>query len=216
MQLPVNILLDVAVLSNVTTFDWRWSDKGSGAQMNGGFWHPISPDSRHFKPLGSVAVSGYQDINGQVPVILVGDNPSSRPEGKDWPAVASPMHYELVWDDKGSGAENDGSIWRPVAPHGYVCVGDVVANGYHRPSHDAIWCLRNDLVFDGSYDSPVIWSNAGSGVQRDTSIWGVNDQPRHPRIKVPAPDNYHPTFRCSKTHAEPDLHLAKYLGFYQA
>jgi hypothetical protein len=28
------------IVTLTSAYDWRWSDRGSGAGRNGGFWHP--------------------------------------------------------------------------------------------------------------------------------------------------------------------------------
>jgi vacuolar protein sorting-associated protein 13A/C len=48
-----------------------------------------------------------------------------------------------VWDDSGSGAFADGSIWRPVVPAGYVALGDVAVAG-HDPPTGATLLVRDD------------------------------------------------------------------------
>ncbi|KAL6882932.1 hypothetical protein HDV57DRAFT_465618 [Trichoderma longibrachiatum] len=75
------------------------------------------------------------------------------------------LHYERIWKDEGSGADRDGSFWRPVAPAGYVALGDVASGaGWDAaPSVDDVWCVRGDLVTRGGFRPESAWDDKGSG-----------------------------------------------------
>ncbi|KAK4241979.1 hypothetical protein C8A03DRAFT_40684 [Achaetomium macrosporum] len=195
-----------------SAYDWRWNDSGSGAKRNGGFWHP-KPQG-NMRAVGSVAVPHYGDINNQWAVLLVGDNPSARKEGKG-AAVLPPVDYQNVWVDRGSGARNDGSFWRPVAPAGYIALGDVANAGYDKPGLDQVWCIRADLVSDGAYKDPKegsVWDDKGSGANSDASFWEI--VPR----KSSSASEYIPvlagSFRYSPGYGQPDSSLAKVPALY--
>jgi hypothetical protein len=158
------------VVTVTKTFEWRWDDRGSGANRNGGFWHAKAQGG--LRPLGSTAVAGYSGVDGQRGILLVGDNPSKRPQGKG-AAVVPPIDYQALWNDKGSGANRDGSFWRPVAPVGYVSLGDVVWGGYGKPNLEQVWCVRADLTSDGAFQSSSIWDDKGSGANADGSFWEI-------------------------------------------
>jgi hypothetical protein len=151
------------LLTLTSAYDLRYNDKGSGAHEDGAFWHPQPQGA--MRPVGSVVVSGYADLNGNRASLLVGDN------GRG--AVAAPVDYEWVWDDRGSGAHMDGSVWRPVAPAGYTALGDVANRGYHKPSLDDVWCVRNDLVATATYAHSSTWTDRGSGGDHDIAAWRV-------------------------------------------
>ena len=38
--------------------------------------------------------------------------------------ITKPQGYELIWDDRGSRREQDGSFWRVLLPYGYIALGD--------------------------------------------------------------------------------------------
>lgn len=98
----------------------------------------------------------------------------SKPE-----MVAEPVHFEEVWNDKGTGGSEHGSFWRVVPPKGYVALGDLVINGYDRPTSaikSKYACIRDDLVVPGLMDPSPIWQDKGSGADRDGSLWQVHGE----------------------------------------
>jgi hypothetical protein len=151
------------LITLTSAYDWRYNDSGSGSDRDGSFFHPQSQGS--MRPLGSVVIDGYDDINNNRASMLVGDGGNA--------AVASPVSYTSIWNDAGSGGDNDGSVWRPVAPQGYVTLGDVAVKGYDAPSLEDVWCVRADLVTPSAYDSAPTWTDQGSGGDNDIAAWHV-------------------------------------------
>jgi hypothetical protein len=168
-EIHVNVLspstLDIggAELTFSTQFTYAWGDGGSGADDDGSYWNPVPPAG--FYALGSYGTAGYADPSGvtAVPVLRAIGNSD---------ALAAPTDYELIWGDWGSGADDDGSAWRPLAPTGYVCLGVVFASGYDKPSTDAIRCVREDLTAVGRI-ADYIWDDAGSGADSDFGSWRI-------------------------------------------
>ncbi|KAM0246280.1 hypothetical protein ACHAQJ_010283 [Trichoderma viride] len=157
------------IAMTTTSFSQRWNDRGSGATRDGGFWHPNSQDD--FRPLGSVGVPNYSDINGNYSAILIKANPNGT---GDLPPVASPTGYTQVWKDEKSGAAKDGSFWRPIPPNGYVALGDVARQEWSpAPSQNDVWCVREDLVEQGSLAANSVWDDKRSGAKHDVSIWEI-------------------------------------------
>ncbi|KAL2129179.1 hypothetical protein VTI74DRAFT_8107 [Chaetomium olivicolor] len=197
------------LVTMTSAYDWRWNDRGSGADRDGAFWHP--KPQRDMRPMGSVVAPHHRDLPNQWAVLLVGDDPSKRPVGKG-PAVRAPIDYQPLWTDRGSGSSADGSFWRPVAPPGYIAVGDVANAGYSKPDLDQVWCLRADLVADGVYKDSAVWDDKGSGAKADASFWDII-----PRASNSASE-YIPvlagTFRCNMAYQQPDLSLAKVPALY--
>lgn len=48
--------------------------------------------------------------------------------------IRDPVDYELMWRDQKNSSNGPGRIWKPVAPQGYTCMGDVATN-YYPPNH---------------------------------------------------------------------------------
>lgn len=152
------------VLQFTTGFTLRWNDGGSGGDNDGAFWHPVPPEG--FRALGSLGVSGYGDANGNFAALCVAEaQPGSG-------ALAAPVRYEWVWGDGGSGADRDGSCWRPIPPDGYVALGDVFVAGYDPPSLGDVACVRANLAADGVIGT-WIWDDSGTGSDADFGAWQI-------------------------------------------
>ena len=99
--------------------------------------------------------------------------------------------YDEVWNDRGSGANQDVSIWRVRVPHGCHLIGMTAKNGHSPPTHPTLV-----IRADGSQVAPperfdLVWwqerGRRGSGAgglsrHRDTfrsAMWGRLAKPRH-------------------------------------
>ena len=91
--------------------------------------------------------------------------------------ISHPLGYELMWNDKGSSGDMDGSFWQVTPKQGYVALGDVVTNNYSQPStlfSAKFACIDERLVVRGTLDSNVLWTDKGSGADRNGSVWQVD------------------------------------------
>lgn len=59
--------------------------------------------------------------------------------------LATPSDYNLIWNDKGSGAKLNGAVWRPSAPLGYNTIGDLWTSSYNRPANDAMYAIKQGM-----------------------------------------------------------------------
>ena len=85
--------------------------------------------------------------------------------------IAYPVDYTFIWWDKGAFPLNsDGAVWHPIAPAGYVAMGDIATCGYNKPSLRAMVCIRSDLVTACPIGNEV-WNDKGSGARLDFSGW---------------------------------------------
>ncbi|KAI0547967.1 putative vacuolar protein sorting-associated protein [Xylaria curta] len=196
--------LRVTMTSN---YGWVWDDTGSGANRSVCIWTP-QPQG-NLRALGDYAQPGrFREIGGTRASLLVGQNPNTRPTK---PAVARPTDYTKIWGDWGSGGKHDGIIWRPVAPAGYVALGDVGSYGYNsKPSLDKIWCVRQDLVGYGKFLETSTWDDRGSGAGSNTSFWEVQPD----AIGVDGAQNLPvlaDTFRAQASYSRPSGDAARVL-----
>lgn len=80
--------------------------------------------------------------------------------------------FDWVWDDKGSGAHSDVSIWRPRDyQSGFYPLGDVAIGGYSKPNGLAATVSETSaggLAPPASYVE--IWADHGSGANNDVRI----------------------------------------------
>ncbi len=148
---------DPTQLLEVTEYEWRYDDAGSGAKDDVSIWRPLAPPG--YVVLGDVAVAGHQAPPFAARVVRDGPGVTARPLG-----------YERIWDDEGSLGAHDVALWSPIPPLGYVCLGSVAAQIYDtEPSREIIRCLHRDRVVRGSMD--LLWTDTGSGAWEDAGLW---------------------------------------------
>ncbi|KAF7955170.1 uncharacterized protein EAE97_000429 [Botrytis byssoidea] len=185
-------------------YEWAWADTGTGAARAVTFWHPKSQSSDFggMRPLGTVGVDHYNDINKKQATLLVGATSDSNP------AVKSPTGYTRMWISKGMGGKYDNSLWRPIPPEGYVSMGDVVFNCTNttwdeKPSTDKVWCLRADLAKRAVYSTSSYWDDKHGGGDFDCSVWQIVPEPTigmgDKNIPITAG-----TFRGHQSYSKPD------------
>ncbi|WP_219266414.1 Vps62-related protein [Pseudomonas sp. Xaverov 259] len=185
------------LISFTSEFLPLWNDKGSGAHKAVGLWRPSTASDalRPFFTLGDIAVNHYRNINYGNVVAVVSDV-----NNVDGTALRAPVDYQLVWQDEGSGALGNASLWRPLPPEGYVAMGLVYGVDYDKPSRHAVRCVRKDLVM-AAQAGELIWDDKGSGSTNDLSLWSVT--PPH----APAGEIYLApgTFIGSGSYARPSF-----------
>ncbi len=80
--------------------------------------------------------------------------------------------FQLVWNDKGSGADRDGAFYQPIAPAGYSVIGYYGQGNYN--AADGVVVVVKELE-PGALAAPVgyeeIWTDSGSGADRDGAFW---------------------------------------------
>ena len=65
--------------------------------------------------------------------------------------VQKPVRFRKIWNSR-EGCKtcqpsyNNVTIWEPIAPKGYTCLGDVVSKGNYEPSKDIIRCIPSKCV----------------------------------------------------------------------
>lgn len=146
----------------------RYKDKGSGGVRDLALYEPLVAPG--FLSLGSYGQFDYTPPFGCVTVVrpLGG----KLPDGRD-PFVA-PAGYRLVWTDRNSGAEMDGSIWQPQPPNAdYVCLGSVAQSGYTQPNVGSYACVHKCLVKEVRTTAPL-WTDEGTGATEQVSVFGLS------------------------------------------
>jgi hypothetical protein len=151
---------DAIELRYVDQFELLWNDGGSGGWHDGAFYRPVVPAGFH-----ALGHYGQQDHGVTRGYTFVARELSPG-------ALAPPQGYTRVYSDGGSGADMDGSFWRPEPPAGYVCLGDLAQSGYDAPSVDAVRCVREDLVAPGKIGNGV-WNDRGTGADETYGSWQV-------------------------------------------
>src|SRR5262249_8086047 len=152
----------VGLASNYT---WIYSDKGSGAHMDGTFWRPAPADGYFI--IGDYAQGNYGNPTGPSAVVTAINDPGNS-------LLQPPSDYRQVWNDHGSGGDYDGSIWYPVPPNDFVSVGFVCQTGYNKPSIANYRCVHKSLVDSGPVGN-LVWNDQGSGADMDVEVFAVAD-----------------------------------------
>ncbi len=140
----------------VSDYVWLYDDTGTGAAAPVSIWRPIAPAG--YGLLGDVAIAGHTMPTASAVVLL--DDPI---------ALRPPLGFELIWQDTLSGGINDVSVWNPIPPLGYVCMGAVAVAGYTPPQVAQLRCVHAELVQRGL--SAQTWDDAGSGALWDAGLW---------------------------------------------
>ncbi len=161
-----------------STFELKWNDRGSGANMDGAFYRPI-PEAGFFV-IGDYGQDNYSEPRGTVITVTEIDPDPANP------LLKPPVGFAQIWNDKGSGADRDGSFWQPLPPNGYVALGCVSQTGYKTPSVADYRCLRLDQV-KLVETSSLIWNDRGSGADEDVSVYRISVT-----NVIHAQDNYDP------------------------
>lgn len=143
-----------------------WSDKGSGADLDGFFFTP-SIEASYYMIGGYASRKG--GANSKRCVMLVRpseNNPAGSPE-----LLVPPRDWSLIWMDKGSGADEDGSFWHGVPPNKeYKCLGSVIQKGYKKPVFPNYRCVHSGLSREIKNKS-IVWSDKGSGADKDVTVF---------------------------------------------
>ena len=78
-----------------------------------------------------------------------------------------------IWNDRGSGARYDISIWRSRGPSGSFSLGDLANGAYSRPQ--AAFVVKDNSAGKNALQPPYgyrrIWKDSGSGANWDGAFW---------------------------------------------
>lgn len=150
-----------------TNFFPRWDDRGSGGRHDFFSWRAKPP--RGFHALGDLGVGHYYHATSDSQHLLV--------KAEDPDALRHPVRYDRVWGDWGSGANQDGSFWRPVPPAGYRALGLVCETGYAPPPLTTVVCVREEYLLPGELDTgSLLWNDADTGSDTDFACWQIVSQ----------------------------------------
>jgi len=125
-------------------------------------------------PPGFNAVCSYACVNSlpkDASVLII--------KGLEPGVLVDPVRYELIWTSKKSGSNKAGSIWKPIAPSGYVALGHVASNSSSRRSSlSNIKCIRSDLA--GSTLMNWLWNDNKTGAEFNGTVWSVTPEAATP------------------------------------
>jgi hypothetical protein len=163
--------LDVRLAQSFTS---TYTDAGTGACQD---LSVFKPDLRrgeyrvsyYFKNSRSMPASG-------IPVVKEG-------AGSDGTALKAPLHFECEWCDRGTGAPRDGSLWKAIAPPGYIALGDAAVHmsnsglspGVTRPANEIdpdFRCVKRQFCIETDL-GPRLWTDGGSGGVFDGCVFDI-------------------------------------------
>lgn len=73
----------------------------------------------------------------------------------------------------GSGSDRPFSTWKPIAPPGYRCLGDVgSASENSPPPADVIRCVPVECSVETRLEGEI-WTDRGSGADLDYAAWRI-------------------------------------------
>ena len=150
------------VVDFISNYSKVWNDNGSGAQRNVAFWRP-EPANGWYRVGHHIAVGYGQPLTATMVV-------RAKSNGN---VLAKPVDFQLIWNDAGSGAAQDGSVWRIICPNGYSALGNVTSGSHQKPAIDEVMCVHQSALAPGRPGS-VIWTDVGSGAQLDFGSWNIN------------------------------------------
>ena len=148
VQKPLN-LYEITDLTKV------WDDSGSGSRDSVSIWKAEAPEG--YMPVGHVVVKSRQKPSKSYAI-------KATPQA-DSDALVLPVSYDKIWDDSGSGANKDVTIWRVICPGGYVALSNVATNG-NRPSHDSIYCIKTKYTSSSNWHWAGIWTDHKIGASK--------------------------------------------------
>jgi len=151
-------------LAQPTGYQAVWTDSGSGANRDGAFWRPIPPDG--YTCLGQV-VTGYPFGTGYTPPDLDAIRCVRR-------ELTAPARIDrAIWNDQGSGAATDLSVWHLVPGlHGGAYLGTFTSvGGSYGAPQQPVYTLQESVVTGESWVMASVAS--ASGVASD-ALSGVD------------------------------------------
>ena len=98
-----------------------------------GIWKPMVPENCF--SLGDVCLQGNYPPEKSLCMHKCAGN-----------LIAQPLSFVQVWSNDRSTASHMLSIWKPVAPEGYVTLGYVFHKGSEAPHKDTICCVHSSLA----------------------------------------------------------------------
>ncbi|MEZ4883180.1 MAG: Vps62-related protein [Chitinophagales bacterium] len=156
-----SIKMDALEIMFVTDYDFVYNDRGTGADANWSMWSPKLPPG--FSALGHYAHASHAKPTTVMIAVRTSNDPT---------AIAYPKDYQRIYHDGGTGGDQDGSIWMPIAPQGYRALGMVGMNGHGKPPTNAVVCVRTDLTTYASVGKRL-FTDSGSGGDLDLSVYAI-------------------------------------------
>ena len=142
----------------------RWTDSGSGADLDGKFFIPSVENNVYI--IGGFGAQTNKESNCVTTVSVPPNNPADIPA-----LLVTPIDWRMIWNDEGSGADKDGSMWEAISPdsNNYRCIGTVPQAKHKKPDVPNYRCVHNSLT-EKIVSNELIWSDIGSNAARKVTM----------------------------------------------
>ena len=176
-----NYFTPVTTSDSVNAFQKVSFWRGKQFTRKGAVYYPIGDiaigPKRDGDTISASRYVGEFEVNNQIPgptretILVSGD-------------VKGPINYELIWSNEGfissssTGATENNSpiyIWRPIAPNGYMALGDIVTTTESLPTTGEgapIRCVPMEKVKKQTASPDVMWASQGSDVPVNLNVLG--------------------------------------------
>jgi hypothetical protein len=186
-------------------YDFIQNNNGTRAKTVASFWRPrqYTFKGQVFYPLGDLVI-GPRRLNEEflsrkkignmvLPNTSVGPARTTMLVAGN---VQGPIDYELMWTNSGQ-IGNKFWVWRPIAPAGYIALGDIITPSASKPSTGnsaPIRCIPNNMAIRINPNGGVLYSSMGMSGVNNMNLLGFN--PNNGRYTNAADGNAYNLFRC--------------------
>ncbi|MCO5593423.1 hypothetical protein L7F22_047437 [Adiantum nelumboides] len=162
------------ILLKCSHFDRIWVNTEFTNGQRIAIWRPRAPPG--FAILGDSITSGEAPPSQAVMAIRNIYHRAKKPSGFDLVYVIHDFKSSTLSDSRSKKDLDKGcSIWKPIAPPGYVALGCVAAVGPMPPPLTSVYCIRVDLVTSSSINDCVLYGRSDSGSEKEFSIWRIEN-----------------------------------------
>jgi hypothetical protein len=159
-------------IAKTDLYDKITDDAGSRAVNDVSIWRAkqFTYQGAVFYPLGDLLMgpsrNGESSYSNKHIGAITYPHPQNGPSRETIIAsgdLKGPVNYELLWSNKAS--SNKFWVWRPIAPAGYIALGDVITTSADPPltgNQAPIRCIPAPLAIKLPSNGNVLWSSLGS------------------------------------------------------
>jgi hypothetical protein len=163
--------------SSTSSYEKLGDNKGSKSTNYVCFWRAkqYTHNQAVFYPVGDLAIGPSSSNNIMNRDVYVGSILLGKSDGPNRDTilvsgdVKGPTDYDLIWDN------NIFWLWRPIAPVGYISLGDVVTFDDNKPltrNNAPIRCVPFSITIRIRPNSNILWSSFGSQTEPNALVLG--------------------------------------------
>lgn len=168
----VNEIPPAVWVTETNLFDFIQDDTGTNSPegMDISFWRArqYTFKGQVFYPVGDLALGPYREpVKG---IKFIGNmtlpDPSKGPNRNTILVagdIQGPINYELIWENGGLKGRNFW-VWRPIAPAGYIALGDIVTPNGQMPATGnsaPIRCVPANMAIRLPSNGNSVWNSQG-------------------------------------------------------